>query len=438
MKVFGFDIQDDWKNRESDIRDAIYEMLINPRISVDGGVDIVHLLINHNITMDQFYSYLYTQCDADDEPEMTEIYANLDSWNAKLTFSSEDINYIATHKETCGYKVKPTDIAGIVKYISERVIGQDNAIKSLVTAVWKHVHSVRNNLGLEVPAQLLIGPTGVGKTLILNTLSEILNFPIINIFASTITAPGYKGGDSFTDQIFSQVSQYSIDVDNEPIIIIVHEVDKAVCSGGKDGYNKELMSSIMSCIESTTIYKANVIGDPQKINLKNVLVLFDGCFDGIEKIIERRLGFGRVGFNQAQHYSTMNVRSMITRSDLREYGMTREFVGRLSYPICLNPMNEGLIYDILTKSATSPIKAYEKAFAKENMSLKFSTVALKIIAKYLYKDVEFGARSINAVLDKIMSPFMPLLSKPINGKLVVIGKKEVCKILGIANISLNQ
>lgn len=436
MKIFGFEIQDDMKDRESDIRDAIYDVLINPRISVESGSDIINMLLGNKITLEQFYSYMATQT-YDEELEESAIFANLHQWNKKVHFSTSDIKYLRACDETNKYHVKPTDIEGIVKYISERVIGQNKAIQSLVTAVWKHCYAVRNNIDIEVPAQLLIGPTGVGKTKILNTLSDLLDIPIINIFASTITAPGYKGGDSFTDQIFSQVSQYSIDVDNEPIIIIVHEVDKAVYCGGKDGYNKELMSSIMSCIESTTIYKASVIGEPQSINLKNVLLLFDGCFEGIEKIIERRLGSGRVGFNQAQHYSTKNVRSMITRSDLREYGMTREFVGRLSYPICLNPMNEGLIYDILKKSATSPVKAYEIAFAKGNMSLKFSTVALKIIAKYLYKDVEFGARSINAVMDLIMNPFMPLLSKPINGKIVVIGKKEVCKILGIASISLN-
>lgn len=430
MKIFGFEIQDDMKDRESDIRDAIYDVLINPRISVESGSDIINMLLGNKITLEQFYSYMASQTD-DDELVESAIFANLDRWNKKVNFSTSDIKYLRACDETNKYHVKPTDIEGIVKYISERVIGQNKAIQSLVTAVWKHCYAVRNNIAIEVPAQLLIGPTGVGKTKILNTLSALLDIPIINIFASTTTAPGYKGGDSFSDQIFSQISQYSIDTNTQPVIVFVHELDKAVCVGHNDNYNKELMASIMSCIESSTIYKSSVIGEPQSINLKNVLLLFDGCFDGIEKIVERRLGSGRVGFNQIHSCSSINMRSLVTRSDLREYGMTREFVGRISFPICLNSMNEDLLYDILTKSHDSPLKAHIIAFAKEGMELKFSYTALKIITQHLLKDVEFGARSINAVIDQLMSPFITLLSKPVKDKRIVIGKKEVCRILGI-------
>lgn len=435
MKIFGFDIQDDLTNCESDIRDAIYDVLINPRISVESGIAIVNMLLDKTISFEQFYSYMETQTN-DEELEETAVFAHLDKWNKKVNFSTSDIKYLRACDETNKYHVKPTDIEGIVKYISERVIGQNKAIQSLVTAVWKHCYSVRNKIDIEVPAQLLIGPTGVGKTKILNTLSELLSVSIVNIFASTTTAPGYKGGDSFSDQIFSQISQYSIDTDNQPIIVFVHELDKAVCSGHNDNYNKELMSSIMSCIESNTIYKASMIGEPQSLNLKNVLLLFDGCFDGIEKIVERRLGCGRVGFNQSRAHLSEDLRNLVTLSDLREYGLSREFVGRLSYPICLNPMNEELIYKILTVSVNSPLKAHVKAFAKEGMELKFSSIALKVLAKYLLNDAEFGARSINTVINQLMTPFIPLLSKPIKGKRVVIGKKEVCQFLGLFEKSI--
>lgn len=430
MKIFGFKIHDDMKDREADIRDAIYDVLINPRISVECGSEIISMLLGNKITLEQFYSYMASQRN-DESLEESAIFANLDKWNKTVNFSTSDLMYLRACDETNQYLVKPTDIEGIVKYISERVIGQNKAIQSLVTAVWKHCYAVRNNIDIEVPAQLLIGPTGVGKTKILNTLSDLLDIPIINIFASTTTAPGYKGGDSFSDQIFSQISQYSIDTDTQPVIVFVHELDKAVCVGHNDNYNKELMSSIMSCIESTTIYKASVIGEPQSINLKNVLLLFDGCFDGIERIVERRLGSGRVGFNQIHSSSSINIRSLVTRADLREYGMSREFCGRISYPICLNPMNEDLLYDIITKSHDSPLKAHIIAFAKEGMELKLSCSALKIITKYLHNDIEFGARSINAVMDQLMRPYIPLLSKPVKDKRIVIGKKEVCRILGI-------
>lgn len=436
MKIFGFDIQYDMITRESDIRDAIYDVLINPRISVESGIAIINMLLNKKMSFEQFYSYLATLADDDDCGNQSAIFTNLDEWNKTVNFSSSDIEFLNSCDETCDYRVKPTDIEGIVKYIRERVIGQDKAIQSLVTAVWKHCYSVRNNIDIEVPAQLLIGPTGVGKTKILNTLSELLSIPIVNIFASATTAPGYKGGDSFSDQIFSQISQYSVDTSNQPIIVFVHELDKAVCSGHNDNYNKELMSSIMSCIESNTIYKASMIGEPQSINLKNVLLLFDGCFDGIERIVARRLGSGRVGFNQSRSVISEDLRSLVTLSDLREYGLSREFVGRLSYPICLNPMNEELIYKILTVSVNSPLKAHIKAFAKEGMELKFSSVALKVLAKYLLNDAEFGARSINTVMNQIMTPFIPLLSKPIKGKRVVIGKKEVCQFLGLFEKSI--
>lgn len=115
MKIFGFEIQDDMKDRELDIRDAIYGVLINPRISVESGSDIINMLLGNKITLEQFYSYMASQTD-DEELEETAVFAHLDKWNKKVNFSTSDIKYLRACDETNKYHVKPTDIEGIEIY----------------------------------------------------------------------------------------------------------------------------------------------------------------------------------------------------------------------------------------------------------------------------------------------------------------------------------
>ncbi|MCM1450322.1 MAG: AAA family ATPase [Clostridiales bacterium] len=426
MKILGFEIQISSDIEEQAYLDAISSVMENPRISIDSGKEIIRMLIDNQLTKQQLFRYI--EKNNSNTITQAEIFEHLDRWQETVgPFSTYDMLYLNSRAKTSEYKVKSDDIQSIVSYISQRVIGQDDAIRSIVTAAWLHCTSVRKNLGIKVPAQLLIGQTGVGKTQILNLLSEVLNVPIINIFASTITAPGYKGGDSLIDQIFSQYND-SLDAMEGPVIIIIHEIDKTV-RGNNDGYRVELLSSIMSIIEKSVIHKSSALGGIQSLDLNNVLVLFDGCFEGIEKIVARRLGLGQVGFNQGSHNGMHDLRAKIQKIDLLGYGMMKEFIGRVSNPICLNCMTSDLMYDILTQSVDSPIATYISAFKHYGIDLRFSTGAIKAIANFAFENGEFGARSIETVVSELMQPYTMLLTSN-SKKNILIDKREVSRLIG--------
>jgi len=426
MKILGFEIQIASDVEEESYFDAISTVMENPRISIESGKEIIKMLIDNQISEQQLLKYVAQNSSA--ILPQDEIFANLDRWQEEIgAFTEYDMLYLHSKSKTCEYKAKHIDIQYIATHIRQRVVGQDDAIMSIVTAAWLHCTSIRKNLGIKVPAQLLIGQTGVGKTQILNLLSEVLNIPVINIFASTITAPGYKGGDSLIDQIFSQYSNYdALNTPSEPIIICVHEIDKALL-GNNDGYQVELLSSIMSIIEKNVIYKSNPIGESQSLDLKKVLVLFEGCFEGIDKIIARRLGLRQIGFSKVTPNSTIDLRSKTTKADLLEYGMMKEFVGRVSNPICLKNMTLDLMYDILTQSLDSPVTKYISAFKHYGINLKFSIGALKAIAKLAFENGTFGARAIETVVADLMQPYTLFLNSN-SKKDILINKRDVSRL----------
>ena len=435
MKIFGFNINIHSDIEEMDMRDTIVAVIANPRISIKTGKELIGMFITGRITEQQLHKYSSAQAGNDDVTDEM-LFANLDKWQEEQgAFSSDDMLYLHSCKRTKGYRAKPTDIAGIVDYINSRVIGQKQAVNNIVSAVWLHVNSVRQGLGIKVPAQLLIGQTGVGKTQILNLLSEVLNVPVINIFASTITAPGYRGGDSLTDQIFSQYANISCNTSTQqlPIMVMIHEIDKTA-RGVNDGYRVELMSSIMSIIERGSIVKANVVGGNNILNLENVLVLFDGCFDGIEKIAGRRVGMNAMGFNHSQSCIETDLRSMITKADLVKYGMMTEFVGRIANPICLNSMSLKLMHDILTHSVNSPTASYIRAFKQYGIDLKFSSEATKAMAQIAFENQTFGARSLETIVSAVMGPYTHLLTSKTK-QTVRIGKKDVYRVIGQTNLN---
>lgn len=411
MKIFGFEVQVASEAESQSYYGALSSVMENPRISVEKGAEIIKMFIAHHISGQQLNNYVARN--SSESYMQQDVFTHLDRWQEAMgPFSEDDMRFLHSKSNTSDYRSMAGDIQSIVNYISRRVIGQDAAIKSIVTAAWLHSTSIRNSLGIRVPAQLLVGQTGVGKTQILNLLSEVINIPVINIYASTITAPGYKGGDSLIDQIFSQYSRFNeLDSSPKPVIVAIHEIDK-VMRGNNDGYRVELLSSIMSIIEKNVIYKSNPLGGAEALDLKNVLVFFDGCFDEIEAIVARRLGLSRVGFNSASLQCKHDLRAHITKADLIDYGlgMITELVGRIANPICLNSMTANLLYDILTQSKDSPIAAYESAFLHYGINLRFTTGALKSIAKQAFENGIYGARALESVVSELMQPYILSLS----------------------------
>lgn len=436
MKIFGIETGRAGKSADV-VRGALSIVMMNPRISIDSGMRIIQMYLDGRIDELQVHRYNLSR-DTSDVVTDNDIFDHLDAWQDKVgPFSAEDFDYLHSLGGIPGYQAKPKTIRGIADYISCRVIGQDEAIDSIVSTAWLHVNSVRRGLGIKPPALLLVGQSGVGKNQILLHLADILNVPVINVFASTLTAPGYKGGDSIIDQVASQYGEFASKYDSlesEPVLVIVHEIDKAM-RGNNDGYRVELLSSIMSLIEKTTIYKPNAIGKSQKIDLKNFLLVFDGCFDGIEKVVARRLGAGRVGFNQGGAASLTDLRKKITKADLLEYGVMPEFIGRLGEPVCLNNLSHDMLYDILTRSLDSPVAAYVKAFGQFGIKLRFSREALKAMADVAFENCKFGARALESVVSAVMQPFTLLLESKSKDN-VTVGKRDVCRIIGNRRKSL--
>ena len=413
MKIFGFDIQTDSADRAKELRDVIHFVMENPRLSLDVVERLIKMLIDNKISVEQLYAYSFAQDGMNKETEVA-LHQRIDAWIERFgPFTYDDFAYLKSESSTANYEYKPKDISGIVSYICNRIIGQDKAIQTLVSSVWLHCESVRKGLKIKIPAQLLIGSTGVGKSQILNILAELLHCPVIRVNASSTVAPGYRGGDSITDQIFGQLSDLKLEYPNiseVPIIIMVTEIDKVV-RGKDDGYRVELMSSIMALIEKSKIVKPNPLNNTtQTLNLSNVLVLFDGCFDKIEDVVARRLNISKIGFgNGDTKYNKNEIRKMITASDIISYGMMPEFVGRIGSIICLNNMTHDVLRKILTDSADSPVKTYIDAFYKYGHNLKFTDGALSAIAD-IALDQKLGARVLESIICSLVQPYTHLLT----------------------------
>jgi len=336
--------------------------------------------------------------------------------------------------------------AEIKKILDEYVIGQDRAKKILSVAVNNHYKRIEakksvSDVELQKSNILLVGPTGTGKTLLAQTLAKILNVPFTIADATTLTEAGYVGED-VENIILSllQAADYDIERTTKGIIYI-DEIDKISRktdspSITRDVSGEGVQQALLKIIEGTI---ANVPPKggrkhPQQdflqVDTTNILFICGGAFNGVEDIIEKRLGHSSMGFMgnviSKKERKVGKILNEIQPEDLLKYGLIPELIGRLPVIATLGELSEEALIQIMVEPKNALVKQYQTMFSFENVKLRFTKGALAAISQQATKR-KTGARGLRSIMEDIMLDVMFDIPSQSNIKECIINEEVVLK-----------